>query len=149
MLTYHSVEELITAANEACTSIGDLVLKEQCEALSLSEAQIWQRMDERLSVMEASVRAGMNPDLRSTSGLTGGDAWKMKQYAKSGGITGGFIPRAISRALAVSEYNAAMGRIVAAPTAGSCGILPGCLISLLEENRVSRESVILLSLIHI
>ena len=84
----------------------------------------------------------MDPQLRSTSGLTGGDAWKMMEYGKSGGITGSFMTGAMARALAVSEYNAAMGKIVAAPTAGSCGIMPGCLVSVMKERNISREKVI-------
>ena len=62
--------------------------------------------------------------VRSTSGLTGGDGYRMQQAARNGGLTGPVIHHALARALAVSEWNAAMGRIVAAPTAGSCGIYP-------------------------
>ena len=68
------------------------------------------------------------------SGLTGGEGYRMNMYAgEKGGLCGSFLCGAISRALAVAGCNAYMGRIVAAPTAGSCGILPGCLVSLLEE----------------
>lgn len=66
----------------------------------------------------------------------------MMEYGKSGGITGSFMTGAMARALAVSEYNAAMGKIVAAPTAGSCGIMPGCLVSVMKERNISREKVI-------
>lgn len=89
-----------------------------------------------------AVESGMDPELRSTSGLTGGDAWKMMQYAQMGGITGSFMTKAMARALAVSEYNAAMGKIVAAPTAGSCGIMPGCLVTMMEEHQIPREKII-------
>ena len=91
--------------------------------------------------MESAARQGMDKNLRSTSGLTGGDAWKMGQF--SGGVMGGFMQNAVARALATSEYNAAMGRIVAAPTAGSCGIMPGCLLTLMEEKQVAREKIVL------
>lgn len=67
----------------------------------------------------------------------------MFDYASHGGICGGFVNRAIARALAVSENNAAMGKIVAAPTAGSCGILPGTVVSLLSEGRCSREDAVM------
>ena len=143
MLEYKSIAELVEAAKSAGKKISEVVLSDQAEPLELGREELYRRMDERLSVMEDSVRAGMNPELRSTSGLTGGDAAKMFDYASHGGICGGFVNRAIARALAVSENNAAMGKIVAAPTAGSCGILPGTVVSLLSEGRCSREDAVM------
>lgn len=143
MLEYKSIAELVEAAKSAGKKISEVVLSDQAEQLELGREELYRRMDERLSVMEDSVRAGMNPELRSTSGLTGGDAAKMFDYASHGGICGGFVNRAIARALAVSENNAAMGKIVAAPTAGSCGILPGTVVSLLSEGRCSREEAVM------
>ena len=143
MLEYKSIAELVEAAKSAGKKISEVVLSDQAEQLELGREELYRRMDERLSVMEDSVRAGMNPELRSTSGLTGGDAAKMFDYASHGGICGGFVNRAIARALAVSENNAAMGKIVAAPTAGSCGILPGTVVSLLSEGRCAREDAVM------
>ena len=143
MLEYKSIAELVEAAKSAGKKISEVVLSDQAEQLELGREELYRRMDERLSVMEDSVMAGMNPELRSTSGLTGGDAAKMFDYASHGGICGGFVNRAIARALAVSENNAAMGKIVAAPTAGSCGILPGTVVSLLSEGRCSREDAVM------
>lgn len=143
MLEYKSIAELVEAAKSGGKKISEVVLSDQAEQLELGREELYRRMDERLSVMEDSVRAGMNPELRSTSGLTGGDAAKMFDYASHGGICGGFVNRAIARALAVSENNAAMGKIVAAPTAGSCGILPGTVVSLLSEGRCPREDAVM------
>ena len=78
------------------------------------------------------------------SGLTGGEGYKMKAYAsEKGGLCGSFLCGAISRALAVAGCNASMGRIVAAPTAGSCGILPGCLVSLWEDRGFAEKDVVM------
>ena len=78
------------------------------------------------------------------SGLTGGEGYKMKTYAEEkGGLCGSFLGGAISRALAVAGCNASMGRIVAAPTAGSCGILPGCLVSLLEDRQIPEKEIVM------
>ena len=143
MLEYKSIAELVEAAKSAGKKISEVVLSDQAEQLELGREELYRRMDERLSVMEDSVRAGMNPELRSTSGLTGGDAAKMFDYASHGGICGGFVNRAIARALAVSENNAAMGKIVAAPTAGSCGILPGTVASLLAEGLCTRREAVM------
>ena len=68
----------------------------------------------------------------------------MKSYVDGqGGLCGPLMGRAIARALAVAGCNASMGRIVAAPTAGSCGILPGCLVSLVEDRGFREEDVIM------
>lgn len=143
MFEYKSISELVNAASSAGRTISEVVLADQAEQLCISPDALFERMDARLSVMEDSVKAGMNSALRSTSGLTGGDASRMWDHAASGGICGGFTNRAMARALAVSENNAAMGKIVAAPTAGSCGILPGAVVSMLDEGRCSREAAVM------
>lgn len=143
MFEYKSISELVNAASSAGKTISEVVLADQAEQLCILPDALYERMDARLSVMEDSVKAGMNSALRSTSGLTGGDASRMWDHAASGGICGGFTNRAMARALAVSENNAAMGKIVAAPTAGSCGILPGAVVSMLDEGRCSREATVM------
>lgn len=142
MLKYDSIQELVDAAISSNTPLGSLILKDQAEQMELSEEEIYARMDKSFEVMEQSVQKGYKKTLKSTSGLTGGDAYIMKEYAQTGGICGSFMTGAMARAIAVSEYNAAMGKIVAAPTAGSCGIMPGCLVSLLEEKNIKREKII-------
>ncbi len=77
------------------------------------------------------------------SGLTGGEGYLMNEYAATGGISGSFMTKAMARALAVAGCNASMGRIVAAPTAGSCGILPGCLVSLYEDRGFEEKDVVM------
>jgi len=142
MLEYLSIQELVQAAAEAGTSIGSVVMQDQAEQMEISKSEVSERMSENLRVMQESVKRGIDRDLKSTSGLTGGDAYRMMEYAQKGGITGTFITKAIARTLAVSEYNASMGKIVAAPTAGSCGILPGCMISMMEDKDAKRDQVI-------
>lgn len=141
-MEYATIRELVETALEKGRSIGKAVLEDQAVQMDQSEEALMAQMEKSLQVMEKAVERGMDPQLRSTSGLTGGDAWKMMEYGKSGGITGSFMTGAMARALAVSEYNAAMGKIVAAPTAGSCGIMPGCLVSVMKERNISREKVI-------
>ena len=142
-MQYDSVMELCQAAERRGCALSELVLEDQAEELELPREELYRRMEQRLRVMEEAVTAGSDPALRSTSGLTGGDAAKLFRYAEGGGMTGGFLNRAMARAMAVAEYNAAMGRVVAAPTAGSCGILPGTVVSLLAEGRCSREAAVM------
>ena len=141
-MEYTTINELVETAKENGISVGEAVLKDQAVQMEQTEEHLLAQMEESLQVMEKAVESGMDPGLRSTSGLTGGDAWKMMKYGKTGGMTGSFMTGAMARALAVSEYNAAMGKIVAAPTAGSCGIMPGCLVSVMKERGIAREKIL-------
>lgn len=143
MLQYTTIAELCSAAAAAGRKVSEIVLDDQAEQTGLTRTELYQRMADQLQIMRASIRTGMEPDLRSTSGLTGGDAARMAAYARSGGITGTFLAQSMARAIAASECNAAMGRIVAAPTAGSCGIIPGTVVSMLEEGRCTERDAVL------
>ena len=143
MSDFHSISDLCAAAQAENVPISTIVLRDQAHNMEKSEEELYSLMLERLNIMRQSVHSGMEPGLRSTSGLTGGDGVKMQAYAQSGGITGSFLNGAMARAIAVAEYNAAMGRIVAAPTAGSCGILPGTLISMLEEGLCEEKAAVM------
>ena len=143
MLQYMTIAELTSRAKEEGKTLSEMILADQSEQMELPARELYGRMERSLTVMEEAVRAGMDPGLRSTSGLTGGDAAKMLSYAESGGMTGSFLNQAMARAIAVAEYNAAMGKIVAAPTAGSCGIIPGTVLSMLAEGRCTREQAVM------
>ena len=143
MLDYTSVQELCSEAEKRGLTISQVVLEDQAQQMERTQEDIFAEMERRLTVMEEAVQAGLNPDLRSTSGLTGGDSAKLMDYAQTGGLTGSFFNRAMARGMAVAEYNGAMGKIVAAPTAGSCGILPGTVVSLLQEGKCSRNDAVM------
>ena len=143
MSDFHSVSALCAAAEERGVPISQIVLEDQAHHMEVPAQELYSRMEENLRVMSQAIKSGMDPELRSTSGLTGGDGAKMKAYAASGGISGSFLTGAMARAMAVAEYNAAMGRIVAAPTAGSCGILPGTILSMLEEGRCDEKAAVM------
>lgn len=82
-------------------------------------------------------------DRRSVSGLVGGDGRKMRDYIDGGGaLTGGYVSEVIAVALRTGESNACMRRIVAAPTAGACGVLPAVLIPLWWQERMPEDAVV-------
>ncbi len=143
MLQYQSIAELCAAAQASGTQISHVVLNDQADQMEESSQVLYNRMADRLNVMREAAAAGLAPDLRSTSGLSGGDAAQMEAYSAGGGIIGSFLNHALACAMAVAEYNAAMGKIVAAPTAGSCGIIPGVLLPALEAHLVSERAVIM------
>jgi len=101
-------------------------------------------MEESLDVMRQSSVKGLQPGLRSVSGLSGGDGYKAHMYATKGETIGGsFCASATALALAIQEYNAAMGKIVATPTAGSCGILPAGVLTMMDQRNASEEQAIM------
>jgi len=101
-------------------------------------------MKDALGVMREAVKSGMQPDARSVSGMTGGQAAKLMNATEAEITFGGkTLGHASAFALAVAECNACMGKIVAAPTAGSCGILPGALLAAQEQDGFSDDELIM------
>ena len=143
-LNYTSLASIVQAAGENNMTISRLVLEQQAHQLEVPVEQVYKQMADNYQVMRECVEPGCDPDLRSTSGLTGGSAYKMRQRSEKGeSLTGSLLSGALYRALAVSELNAAMGRIVAAPTAGSCGILPAAVLTMQEEKGLSEEACVM------
>jgi L-serine dehydratase len=141
MLEYHSGAKLAELAAAAGKKVSDLVLEDQAEQLERSVESVFEEMRKNFLVMKIACEKGFAADMTSPGGLSGGQAARMK--ARKETLSGSFCAGAIARALAVSEYNAAMGRIVAAPTAGSCGILPAALITMIEEKGVSERAAVM------
>ena len=144
MLKYESIAELVSEAENRNCKISELVLEDQALSMERSQAEIYETMKRSFEVMQEAVKTGMDKDQKSTSGLTGGEGYLMNEYAKRpGSLSGEFLSKAMARALAVAGCNASMGRIVAAPTAGSCGILPGCLVSLYEDRGFAEKDIVM------
>ena len=144
MLKYDSVAELVNEAEKRGLKLSELVLKSQAQIAERTEAEMFAQMARSLEVMKESVQEGMSKDKRSASGLTGGDAYKMNEALLGGNtIAGPFFGKAMVKAIAVAQTNACMGRIVASPTAGSCGILPAALLTLQEERNIPDKDLIM------
>lgn len=144
MLTYHSVEELAHQAAQEGKNISEIVLNDQARQMDISPEEVYETMLNTFHVMKQSVHDGMQLDLKSASGLSGGSAHKMKTAVDSGSnICGQLFGNVLAKALAVSELNACMGKIVACPTAGSCGIVPAVLLTFQEENNIPDEKVVM------
>lgn len=140
-MKYDSLRALARRAEDAELTIGELVIRDEVAEMGWTYEETYERMEYSLQVMRESVIAGMEHDVRSASGLTGGDAWKMSQRIGKN-LVGDVFICALTRAIAVSETNACMGRIVAAPTAGSCGILPACLLTIIEDCGGSEDAAV-------
>ncbi|MBR4014979.1 MAG: L-serine ammonia-lyase, iron-sulfur-dependent, subunit alpha [Anaerotignum sp.] len=141
-MKYDSLAELVAAAEANGEPLSALVLRDQAEIAEKTEEELFKTMERSLQVMKESMQEGLDPVKRSASGLTGGDAYKMQQAVKSGkNICGKIFGEAMVKALSVSQTNACMGRIVASPTAGSCGILPSAILTIGEERNLSDKEL--------
>jgi L-serine dehydratase len=143
-MKYNSISELCRKAEEKNIKISEFVLKDQAALTETNEADLKRTMLSMLEVMKESTKEGIDSEKRSISGLTGGDAYKMDRVVKEGRtLCGSMIGKALVKALSASETNACMGKIVAAPTAGSCGILPSVLMTIAEERNIDDEQLVM------
>lgn len=143
MLEYNSIEKLVIKAVDTGMAISELVIEDQAHEADCSPQDLYDKMAANLRVMKEAIDSGIQPSNRSPSGLSGRDAYRMKKASEEGRTLGGKVLNSmLVKALAVAEVNACMGRIVAAPTAGSCGIIPAVLLTAMEERNIPEDSVI-------
>lgn len=115
-------------------NLWQLAVKDEIENTGRTEEEIFARLQKTLDVMKASAQRALEEDVRSVTGMTGGNAKKMHEYFLGGkSVLGETASTAMAMALSTSEVNAAMGRIVAAPTAGSAGIIPATMMTMLQK----------------
>lgn len=123
--------------------LSQAALKAQMEESGSTEEEVNARMRFMLECMREAVQDGMQENLRSVSGMTGGQASKLyRRYANGHAFCGGLLGKATAYALATAESNACMGKIVAAPTAGACGVLPGAILACMEERNISEQRAV-------
>lgn len=135
--------ELLELCNKHNMSISEVMIEKEKSYSGVSKEVIIDKLLESLKIMKDSVTMGIEKEVRSLSGLIGGEAKKIferNQNEKS--VCGPLMSKAISRSMAVLEVNSAMGRIVAAPTAGSSGIIPGVFFTVGEEFNFTDEDLV-------
>ncbi len=127
---------------EEGVELWELALKDELAIGDRSEEEIWDRLQRTLDVMRNSAKAALETEVRSVTGMTGGNAKSMHDYFLKGESILGEIPSiAMAMALSTSEINAAMGIIAAAPTAGSSGILPASLMTMAYKYHYSDDEL--------
>lgn len=138
-MNIQSVAQLVAASTE--TPIWEVILTDDLEQDTPEQREkSWNNMRRLWTVMQDSVKE-YNPTQRSLSGLTGGDGARYESMLASGKMMcGNYLNQAIATVLKVSECNACMKRIVAAPTAGSCGVIPAVLLPYQQEYPDATET---------
>ena len=141
---YQSVKDLVRTAEIQQKALSELVIEAECHESGSNRKEVWQRMRSNLLTMRAAIKQGENElGVRSKTGLTGGEAIKLKKYrAKGKPLSGDVMMAAVENAIATNEVNAAMGVICATPTAGSSGTLPGALFMLEQRLGLSEDQMI-------
>ena len=138
-----SGEELLRICEEENISLSEYAIRVEMEDKGLSREEVYEKMAKNLKVMKDGATEGREKEVYSLSGLIGGDGYKIQKYLEKGDtLTGDVTVKAMAMALSSSEVNAGMGRIVACPTAGSCGILPAVILSAGEKLGKTDEELI-------
>lgn len=138
-MAIESLQALVTASENR--DICDVIIESDCVDRGVTQAESLEKMRGLYAAIRRAQR-GYDPKLRSASGMVGGDGEKMRAYVQRGKtICGDYIGEVIAQALEMGESNACMKCIVAAPTAGSCGVLPAVLLPLWRSGSYNEEAI--------
>lgn len=138
-MSFTSISELINLALNEDLPVAEVVIRNESEALGTKREFLLEEMQDRINIMRSSMEKGLKEAQYSPSGLTDAKAYNYEKWRIKNDDS--IYAKVIARALAVAEVNACMGRIVAAPTAGSCGILPAVLLTYADEYGLEERLV--------
>ncbi|EHS55042.1 L-serine ammonia-lyase, iron-sulfur-dependent, subunit alpha [Paenibacillus sp. Aloe-11] len=141
---YMTIKEIVDAANKRQKPIYELAIEQEIEQTKKSYEEIRNKMEKNLVTMENSINKSIEGDgVFSPTGLTGGDAVKIKKYRENGKtLSGDLMVLGVQNAIGVNEVNASLGVICATPTAGASGTIPGVLFSIKETLQLSHEDMV-------
>ena len=143
-MDFSSAAELLKICQSSGIPISQAMLDRETLYLGADTAATYSRMEHSYAIMKGAVHSAITEDIRSMGGLIGGEAKKMDVYRANTEkpLCGSVISKAIGYAMGVLEVNASMGLIVAAPTAGSSGVIPGVFVALQEEYGFTDDQMI-------
>ncbi|MEZ3506736.1 MAG: L-serine ammonia-lyase, iron-sulfur-dependent, subunit alpha [Lachnospiraceae bacterium] len=142
MVDFKNAEELLALCGQQGQRISDVMKRRECDLGETSMEQICSRMQQVWEIMRQSALTPLKTPVKSVGGLIGGEARRLRLHQNQGkSICGTVLGDGITYAMAVLEVNASMGVIVAAPTAGSAGIVPGLLLALQRAFQFSDEQM--------
>ena len=142
MYNFKTASELLSLCEKYDATISDIMKRRECEISECTIEEIEERMMRSLEIMKNAVREAIEDPKKSMGGLIGGESRKIYDSLKSGNsISGNVLSKAIAYSMGVLEVNSSMGLIVAAPTAGSSGVIPGVLLAIKEEFGYSDKEM--------
>jgi len=139
-----TIKEIVDTANKRKMPIYELAIEQEIEQTKTSYEEVWSKMEKNLVTMENSINKSIEGEgVFSPTGLTGGDAVKIKKYRESGKtLSGDLMVLGVQSAIGVNEVNASLGVICATPTAGASGTIPGVLFSIKDTLQLSHEDMV-------
>ena len=142
-MDFKSAKELLALCAENALPISEVMRRRECLLGEVERDAVDRRMAKAWDIMRASATQPLETPIKSMGGLIGGEAKTLQAHAAEGkGICGDVLQKAMTYAMAVLEVNASMGLIVAAPTAGSAGVVPGMMLALQECYRISDQRIV-------
>ena len=142
-MDFSNAKKLLELCDSNGMSISEVMKQREYDEGTSSKEEIIKKMRRVLEIMRDSATTPVNTPMKSMGGLIGGEAKKLNDYSQEKkNIGGSVLSRGIMYAVAVLECNASMGLIVAAPTAGSSGVVPGLLLAMQDVYSFSDEKVI-------
>lgn len=141
-MDFKNAKELLTLCQNHQLPISEIMRQREIIVSETTDESVNSRMARVLEIMKDAAFSPVKTPVKSMGGLIGGEAQKLSRHLASGkGICGNVLEKAITYAMATLETNASMGLIVASPTAGSAGIVPGLLLALQEVYDFSDEDI--------
>lgn len=141
-MAFGSLKEILHICEEEQMPFWKVVLRDDMNERNVSEEESLEQMHRLWEAMQQAA-ASYDKKLKSQSSLVGGDGGKMQEYLEQGDtLCGPFMGKVIAGALQMGESNACMKRIVAAPTAGACGVLPAVLVPYFLEKKATQQQVV-------
>lgn len=139
---FNKIEEILQIASKKNMPFWKVVIDDDMHERNVSFENSFDRMEKMFDAMIEADKS-YTPELRSQSGLSGGDGEKLEKFRKQENrLIGTFLTMVMEKAVKMGESNACMKRIVAAPTAGSCGVIPAVLITYLEQKNPAKERIV-------
>ena len=139
-MNFNTASELLQLALEEKLSVAEIMLRRETERSDCSREEVLDKLRAALRVMERSAKEALTAPRKTMGGLIGGEAIRLMKLSDAGkNLCGETVSRAVCYAMGVLEVSASMGLIVAAPTAGASGVLPGVLLALREKYELSED----------
>lgn len=137
---FASAQGLIDLCKNESLTVGQAMLKREEQLFNKTEEEIISALQHSYDIMKASAKAALKEDLTSMGGLLGGEAKKLMN--RKNPVCGSLISKVSAYAMGVLEVNTSMGLIVASPTAGSSGVIPGVLVAIQEEHNLTDRQMV-------
>lgn len=142
-MNFTTGDELLSLCKENNMKIYEVMIQRELDNTDTTREQVFEKMKIALNIMKTDIKTPFEKDIKSMGGLIGGEAKKIKARLENGSsLCGSLLSKALAYSMGVLEVNSSMGVIVAAPTAGASGVVPGLLLAIKEEYNLEDETIL-------